>query len=57
MSRFEYVFCNSDLVAQVQRLSDKKRFEVCLSWLTTQDNESKDFQALDDFATWVANWC
>jgi hypothetical protein len=47
----------SDLVAQVQRMSDKKRFEVGLSWLTTQDNESKDFQALDDFATWVANWC
>lgn len=47
----------SDLVAQVQRLSDKKQFQVGLSWLTTQDTESKDFQTLDDFATWVANWC
>ena len=47
----------SDLVAQIERLSDKKRFEIGLSWLTTKDKKSKDFQPLDDFATWVANWC
>jgi hypothetical protein len=47
----------TDLVAKVQRLSDKKHFQIGLSWLTTLDDESRDFQALDDFATWVANWC
>ena len=47
----------NDLVARVERLSDKKRFEIGLSWLTTKDKKSKDFQPLDDFATWVANWC
>ena len=47
----------NDLVAQVERLSDKKRFEIGLSWLTTKDEKSNDFQLLDDFATWVVNWC
>ena len=46
----------NDLVAQVERLSDKKHFQIGLSWLTTQDARSTDFQTLDDFATWVANW-
>ena len=47
----------NDLVAQVERLSDKKCFKIGLSWLTTKNEKSKDFQALDDFATWVVNWC
>ena len=47
----------NDLIAVVERLSDKKRFEVALSWLTTKNKKSKDFQPLDDFATWVVNWC
>jgi hypothetical protein len=47
----------SDLVAQVERLSDKKCFEIGLSWLTTKDKKSKDFQPFDDFAIWVVNWC
>jgi hypothetical protein len=47
----------NDLVAQVERLSDKKCFKIGLSWLTTKNKKSKDFQVLDDFATWVVNWC
>ena len=47
----------NDLVAQVERLSDKKRFKIGLSWLTTKNKKNKDFQPLDDFATWVVNWC
>ena len=47
----------NDLIARVERLSDKKGFKIGLSWLTTKDKKSKDFQLLDDFATWVANWC
>ena len=47
----------NDLVAQIERLSDKKCFEIGLSWLTTKKKKGKGFQALDDFATWVVNWC
>jgi hypothetical protein len=47
----------NDLVAQVERLSDKKCFKIGLSWLTTKHKKIKDFQPLDDFATWVVNWC
>ncbi len=46
----------NDLVAQVERLSDKKCFKIGLSWLTTKNKRSKDFQTLDDFASWVVNW-
>ena len=48
---------DNDLVAQVERLSDRKRFEIGLSWLTTKDEKNKGFVLLDDFATWVCNWC
>jgi hypothetical protein len=48
---------DNDLVAQVERLSDKKCFKIGLSWLTTKNKKIKDFQLLDDFATWVVNWC
>jgi len=44
-----------DLIARVERLSDGKHFEIGLSWLTTKTKKSKDFQLLDDFATWVVN--
>jgi hypothetical protein len=53
----EEYFEDNDLMAQVERLSDKKRFEIGLSWLTTKDEKSKDFQLFDDFATWMVNWC
>lgn len=46
----------NDLIAIVERISDRKRFEIGLSWLTTKDKKSRDFQPLDDFATWVVNW-
>lgn len=46
----------NDLVAQVERLSDKKCFQIGLSWLTTKNKRIKDFQTLDDFASWVVNW-
>lgn len=52
----EYVEDN-DLIAQVVRLSDTKRFEIGLSWLATKDEKNKGFMLLDDFATWVSNWC
>jgi len=46
----------NDLIAKVKRLSDGKVFEIGLSWLTTKKKKGKDYQLLDDFATWVVNW-
>ncbi len=46
----------NDLIACVKRLADGKRFDIGLSWLTTKVEEGKDYQLLDDFATWVVNW-
>ncbi len=44
------------LLARVRRSSDSKVFEIGLAWLTTTDEESPEFQFLDDFSTWVANY-
>ena len=46
----------NDLMARVKRRSDGKVFDIGLSWLTTKKKSGKDFQLLDDFATWVVNW-
>jgi len=45
-----------DLIAKVKRLSDGKKFEIGLSWLTTKKKKTDAYQVLDDFATWVVNW-
>ncbi len=44
-----------DLIARVRRLSDKKRFDIGLSWLTTEKKRTKSHRVLDDFATWICN--
>jgi hypothetical protein len=46
----------NDLIAKVKRLSDGKSFEIGLSWLTAKKKKTKNYQLLDDFATWVVNW-
>jgi hypothetical protein len=46
----------NDLMAPVKRLSDGKQFEIGLSWLTTKKAKGKDYQLLDDYATWVVNY-
>jgi hypothetical protein len=45
-----------DLIAKVKRLSDGKKFEIGLSWLTTKKKKTEAYQVLDDFATWIVNW-
>ena len=45
-----------DLIATAKRISDGSIFSMGLSWLTTKDEKCKDFQLLDDFATWAVNW-
>jgi len=52
----EDIIEENDLVATVKRLSDGKHFKIGLSWLDTDNKESKDHQLLDDFATWAVNW-
>jgi hypothetical protein len=44
-----------DLITRVKRLSDGKKFEIGLSWLTTKKKRTKAYQVLDDFATWIVN--
>jgi len=44
-----------DLIALVRRLSDGKKFEIGLSWLTTKKKRTAAYQLLDDFATWIVN--
>ena len=44
-----------DLIERVRRLSDKKKFEIGLSWLTTKKKRTEAYQLLDDFATWIVN--
>ncbi len=44
-----------DLIGRVKRLSDKKRFDIGLSWLTTKTKKTDAYQLLDDFATWICN--
>jgi hypothetical protein len=46
----------NDLIAKVRRLSDGKSFEIGLSWLSPKNEKIKEYQLLDDFATWVVNW-
>jgi hypothetical protein len=45
-----------DLLAKVKRLSDGRSFEIGLSWLSTKAKKVKEYQLLDDFATWQVNW-
>jgi hypothetical protein len=46
----------NDLIARVERQSDRKIFAIGLSWLSTKDEKCAEFQFLDDFASWVVNW-
>jgi len=46
----------NDIFIKAKRLSDKKIFELELSWLECTDSESKNFQLLDDFSVWQVNY-
>jgi hypothetical protein len=45
-----------DLIARVKRLSDRKVFNIGLSWLKGKEKKTNTYQLLDDFATWAVNW-
>jgi hypothetical protein len=44
------------LVVYVKRQSDGKKFFLALDDLKAVDVESKNYQLLDDYAVWKANW-
>ena len=45
-----------DLFIKAKRLSDKKVFELELSWLKCTDSKSNNYQLLHDFSVWQVNY-
>lgn len=50
-----YKTSKKDIVALVKRIYDGKKFKIGLSWLTTKNKKCKEFEILDNFASWVVN--
>ena len=46
---------NSDILVHVERLSDKKKFLLSLAELESTDEQSKNYQLLDDYSVWFVN--
>lgn len=44
-----------DILAKVKRLSDKKVFEIELSWLECIDFKNENYQFIHDYAVWHSN--
>ncbi len=47
---------HEDVVAKVKRVSDGKVFEIGLSWLRCEDEDSKAYTLLDDYGVWHTNY-
>jgi hypothetical protein len=45
-----------DVVAKVRRVSDGKRFEIGLSWLSCEDDDSDARTLLKDYGVWHTNY-
>ena len=45
-----------DLIAEVRRVSDKKVFEIHLSWLHTKDEKCAEHEILNDYSVWQCNY-
>ena len=46
---------NNGILVKVDRLSDKKKFLLPLADLKSTDEESKNYQLLDDYSVWFVN--
>ena len=46
----------NDIFINARRLSDKKIFELELSWLKCTDSKSLNYQILHDFSVWKINY-
>ncbi|MEZ5584007.1 MAG: calcium-binding protein [Candidatus Competibacteraceae bacterium] len=44
------------ILANVRRVSDKRKFDLPLADLKTTDEQSKNYQLLDDFSVWFVNY-
>jgi len=44
------------LVINVRRLSDKKKIALTLSDLKASDEQSRNYELLDDFSVWFVNY-
>jgi hypothetical protein len=46
---------NNGVLVEVERLSDKNKFILPLADLESTDEESKNYQLLDDYSVWFVN--
>jgi hypothetical protein len=46
---------NRGILVKVERLSDKKKFLLSLADLESTEEESKNYQLLDDYSVWFVN--
>jgi len=44
------------IIVNVKRQSDNKKFEIVLDWLEAIDRKSKNYQLLNDYAVWYVNY-
>ena len=51
----EWLLLSEDLIANVKRKSDKKKFKLGLAELKATDKKSQNYQLLDDYAVWFVN--
>ncbi|MCX5914633.1 MAG: hypothetical protein NTV04_22190 [Deltaproteobacteria bacterium] len=47
---------DDEIFANVRRISDKKIFEIGLSWLECTDSENENYQLIDDYSVWHTNY-
>jgi len=47
---------HEDLIAKVKRVSDGRIFEIGLSWLRCEDEDTEAYILLDDYAVWHTNY-
>jgi hypothetical protein len=55
--RFEEAYdAYEGIDVQVKRISDKKRFVLPLAALKATEEQSNNYQLLDDYVVWFVNW-
>jgi len=47
---------HEDVVAKAKRVSDGKVFEIGLSWLSCEDEDSEAYTLLGDYGIWHTNY-
>jgi len=57
LRRFEEAYdAYEGIDVQVKRISDKKRFVLPLAALKATEEQSNNYQLLDDYVVWFVNW-